>query len=528
MLITRLLLFSTILALPLASAFARTDLLLGHFEVHIDYQRVTGNPNAGWDFSVSYDEDNDFNDGTGITRLAPADVRLIAAPRSLGTGTAFTASLVPAGSPIWLLPQNNQRGVLFLGVRTVVPAGIFQSSVNGIYRPSPLGNIALRMTSVTGSGPDAGGRFAMWESTSLGGAEFHFNSANGINAADRLDPVPIGSHTHYNWGMTRPGSYQVRFEASGKLNPQWGGQVASASTSFTFVVPFSGAISTGAELRLGGDATLPVSIFSTSENCEYAPDRGALLAMGNPHDGFEHRLNLASDSVAAPNRVGIPENATFALAPAPALAPTPLELVSFVGPGNVMMMYDAGAAKLHFSESGIYRVTLQTAFENGSKGEPFTLVLLAGLPVDYSYAQWADSFERAHGAAAGELADIAADADGDGVPNGIEYQLFWHGLDPLASDSSKMPMPEVSDGRPVLRFLRDTYKDDFGLEESSIALRFSENLGSWSYWHSRAPTKPNGVFENTAEPGDGLGRVMLREVVAPEEATAGFFTWILF
>ena len=40
------------------------------------------------------------------------------------------------------------------------------------------------------------------------------NSNGGVNDADRVSVIP-GSHGHYNWGFSAPGSYQIAFEAAG-------------------------------------------------------------------------------------------------------------------------------------------------------------------------------------------------------------------------------------------------------------------------------------------------------------------------
>lgn len=226
--------FGLVLASLLPAAQAE-DLVSGHYELHIDYDPTQSDPDDGWGFFVSSDSDNDFNDDDGITRRDPANVRLVASPASLREINSATSRLGPIGDPLWVLPQQQVPETLYLGFRNVIDIGIFQISDNGNFTPSFFGNIILEMVSVTGSGPDSGGEFAMIESRAQGNLEYHFDTTDGLDGNDRLEPVIVGGHTHYNWAMTQPGTYFVTFRASGRLNA--GNQDTSAEGTYTFLVP---------------------------------------------------------------------------------------------------------------------------------------------------------------------------------------------------------------------------------------------------------------------------------------------------
>jgi len=516
------------------------DILFGHYEVHIDYEPSAANPDSGWQFSISYDEDNDFNDSEGITRLNPADVRLIAAPGTVKSNTAATSRLGAVGTPLWLLPQNNVPGTLFLGFRTVFDSDVFQASVNGFYSPSSLGSIALNMQNVQGSGRTLGGQFAMWESRFDGSLEFHFDTSDGIDGGDRLEPVRAGAHTHYNWGMTRPGTYAATFKASGRLNP-WqpgGGQDTSGQATFTFMVPFSSWADGSAALHLGGTGSPQAAVYHAGEQCEYAPNQVALVTQAATIQSTAHayafQLDLVTNATAALNWVGISGGAPVQLPSNLELDNPALELMDAHGPGVVSLIHTAPQqVLLSASEPGIYRVTLRTRLNDTDAGmslvsDPYTLVVLAGLPVDYDYSDYADSFERQHGLSVGALSDPFGDYDVDGVANGIEYQLFWHGLDPVVPDTDAMPRPVIVDGKATLPFLRDTYKDDFQMSQTSLAASYSPNLADWFIWHTQQPHKPSAtVFENGVG-ADAIGRVMQRRLEIQGAAEKAFFQFTLF
>ena len=510
------------------------DLLLGHYEPHVDYIPSPSDPDAGWQFSISYDVDNDFQDQEGIVRLDPAQTRIVVGPESFIPSISIDfGTLASTGDPLWMLPQSNEEGELFLGWRTVIPAGIFQKSVSGFFNPDPQGNIALEMTGLSGPAADAGGHFAMWTVGFLGAREVHFDSSDGIDSGDRLEPVPIGSHSHYNWGMTRPGIYHVTFRASGRLNQ--GNVDTSGTQTFTFSVPFSSVAVGEAALRLGfgSGAVAPASVYVADDGVEYAPGQVALQTTQQEVESMLHSYACllaveTAATTAAPHRVGIPGSQAVRFESGTPAA-NPLEVVSVEGPGTLTpVITTAGEQGFIFSAPGIYRVMLRAVADGGSLGEPFELVFLAGLSPDYSFADWADSFERTHGLPLGSFTEDG-DWDGDGVPDAVEYQLFWEGFDPAVADAHRLPRLNPDNLAQFAIFHRDTYKDRLDRNLENVVMEFSEDLITWTGWRDALPGRPLQQFEDGAERGNAHGRIMRRALRLPQSASTappkGFLRW---
>ncbi|MCW1885580.1 choice-of-anchor M domain-containing protein [Luteolibacter flavescens] len=543
-----------LLALPAAALTPPTDLLYGHYELHVDYAVTPGNPDAGWRFSVSYDEDDDFSTGAGVVRLDPESTVILAAPR---TATAVPspagafARFGPPGTPLWVLPQNNAIGTPFLGVRTTMSTGLFQARVGNNYSPSSQGSISLRLVSVEGTGPDAGGKFATWKTESFGSVVFSFDTTDGIGAAEEIPTIPVSSHTHYNWAFTKPGLYRVTLEAKGKLMPGHGNVITSARKTFLFAVPFSSRIAGVGELRVVAEESGPPRMIAAdpANGVAYTPDRAMLETVaattaGSALPGARWQANLSLSTIAAalPNGVGIdPAVASSGLA-ASEWSDLAWNVTGVRGPGNFALIEGGSAAGFPlslsagstrnlvaaFTETGIYRVT---GTLSGSRAgvpfttAPYTLTFGAGLGADFTYAAWQASFERAAGLPTGSLADPEADHDGDGLANGVEFAFFWHGLDPARSDAHLMPLPAPGDDSSAgIGFLRDTYKDP--LDESSWEIRgsHSADLFTWRVRSSRIPGFPLGIFETGAEQGNTWSRIMHRRLrVLPAPQSRGFF-----
>jgi surface-anchored protein len=546
------------------------DILYGHFEVHADYDLSPGNPDAGWRLSVSYNLNDNFNDRTQIVRLDPETTTFVASPRTGMTSggapltiTSAVSRLGPVGSPLWLFPQNNILGTPFLGARAVMAPGIFQVFFNGNYTPSASGSISLRLVSMSGSGPAAGGRFALWESdgqTLL----FYLDTSNGIDGTDRIPTLAPNSHSHFNWGFTKPGIYLLTIEALGRLNPQHGGQLTSTQKTFRFSVPHSSRLTGSAVLRLGYHAAsrdLHLLLEDATANVAYHPAQGFLEA------------EAAANSGAIAQIPGATRQMALTLSPAPCLSTDivgldparavlgaggidpgtlKLRLRSVSGPGHfALLSADASTVLLNsadgisaadevalgstdqptlavFTADGLYRVEVELAALAGGVevvSRPMTLAFGAGLTAAYSYTSWRDSFERTHGLTSGTLSNTRGDHDQDGLSNGAEFQLFWHGCDPVKPDARLLPLPRPEAGASVLDYLRDTYKDT--LNEGTFQQSPSTQAtlaGTWATFNSRNPGRPLETCETGAEAGNAHGRIMARRlrVLVPDESRRFF------
>ena len=537
---------------------AATDLLYGHFELHVDYTANAADPDAGWRFSASYDEDDDFSTSAGVVRMNPARVVYVAAPRTrlaVPSPAGIFSRFGPPGTPVWVLPQGNSLGALYLGVRTNMAAGLFQASVDGNYTPNPQGSISLRLISVTGSGPEAGGKFATWKTESEGTTIFSFDTTDGISAADKIDTIPVSSHTHYNWGFTKPGRYAVTVEARGKLMPPSNAETSARGT-FHFSVPFSSRVAEGFSLRAVAQdvaAARPVpALADPAQSVGYAPNQALLEAMTPaavetqtllPGARWQVGGGLSTAADVFRNGVGIPSQVASAGLPA-GWEDVELEITGVRGPGSFAMisggsviadgagdrilLAPSSAQELlfAFAETGLHHIhgTLRGAKDGVPRvSEPFILTIGAGITAEQGYAVWRESFEKTAGLPAGTLAEAAADHDGDGLTNGAEFALRWHGLDPTVADAGKIPPPTVDGTGGGLTFLRDTYIDP--LDESGWQLRSSAgtDLRTWLIRSSRVPGFPLGISERGAERGDAHGRILRRRIQMPAPAPRAFF-----
>lgn len=86
------------------------------------------------------------------------------------------------------------------------------------------GTVSLKLVSISGPGD-----FKLWQDDGFGGANVFFDSAGDSFT------LTAGSHTHYNWGFTEVGAYELEFEISGNHIDDG---LQSASGSYTFhVIP---------------------------------------------------------------------------------------------------------------------------------------------------------------------------------------------------------------------------------------------------------------------------------------------------
>jgi surface-anchored protein len=168
--------------LPLPAA---TPLSVGHADVGIGYESGAFNLHV-------HDEENDIE-------YAPADALLVVGSAALQFSPGGNLSFLgPAGTPVWVLPQQQNPELLYLGIgaEELVPA-------------EWIGNIEFSLKSVSGPG-----EFFLWDTDPFGKPLVLMNSSNGVDAADQTRAIP-GSHSDYNWGFSAPGIYSVSFEASG-------------------------------------------------------------------------------------------------------------------------------------------------------------------------------------------------------------------------------------------------------------------------------------------------------------------------
>lgn len=185
---------------------AATPLTTGEVDIGIAYE-------GGLLGFHLHDEENDIE-------YEPSEAVLVVGDGSLqlSPGGAFSF-LGPAGTPNWVLPAVENPGLLYLGL-----------SGEELDAPDWVGSLTVSLQSVVGPG-----NFYLWNTDAFGNPVVFMDSASGISDGDRVAVSP-GSHAHYNWGFSQPGSYSVLLEASGVHVDE--GLVTSGPVAFQFeVVP---------------------------------------------------------------------------------------------------------------------------------------------------------------------------------------------------------------------------------------------------------------------------------------------------
>jgi surface-anchored protein len=205
-LVTALTATLTVLLATVQPAGAAVTLTSGHVDV-IDVNYASGNLTV---------QVRDETTGTAVER-APADVVLrvpAAAKTTVPSGSAWSF-LGPAGSTVWVLPQNNVSGLLWAGWNaTDVGTGTFTNN-----------RLTFELVSVTG------GAFAIY-TASLGNPTVRFHSrASGPKTL----LVSAGAHTHANWAFNTATTYTVTFRVTGTLAGTTTTKT-SGNVSFTFQV----------------------------------------------------------------------------------------------------------------------------------------------------------------------------------------------------------------------------------------------------------------------------------------------------
>ena len=162
-----------------------------------------------------------------LALLDEANERELEPDEALLQGVPATRQLVPedpgfgflgtAGGSVWVLPQDELEGVLFLGVAgDEIQAGVFENDA-----------VALQLVSVRGPG-----EVSFYSVDEFGSPNVFFNTADGLDASD-VFPVSVGGHSHQNWGFTSPGVYKLGLQASGTLTST-GASIQSDVVEFAF------------------------------------------------------------------------------------------------------------------------------------------------------------------------------------------------------------------------------------------------------------------------------------------------------
>lgn len=202
---------------------AQTYLWYKHADVGVNYE------DGAWDLHVHHHDLGEFEPGEAIM-----GVDVVAGLKTVPSGAQWSF-LGSAGSSVWILPQNHDENLLFLGLGT-------EELAEGIFTDD---QVTLTLKSVNGPGI-----FALFQTSEFGTPNVFMNSSDGIGSGDAVT-LAAGGHTHINWAFSAPGVYQIDFEGSGTLAD---GAVFTSSGNVTYTfeitaVPEPGSL---ALLTLGG------------------------------------------------------------------------------------------------------------------------------------------------------------------------------------------------------------------------------------------------------------------------------------
>lgn len=528
------------LAWPTQSAASSPplDLIRGHYEVQMEYT-----PQNGWWAGVSYTLGSNFDNPEegDIGRIDADEVEIVMPGLSRQTARGTATFLVPEDTPVWRIPQGFQRGNHFLGFRVIMPNGVFQSGSNGNYLPIGSGNVNLRLLSLTGTGPDRGGLLGTWQDGSgFEPPKIAFDTSNGIDEEDEVSILPPGTHTHYNWIFTEPGVYEVNLEVYGRL---FDGTDTSFPFTLTYQVPHDGIVSSLDTSLVFDGSTWDLLCRDTEASVTYGEKHCYLHATEVSTDseitGWQAPFSFALNSVPTSDYAGVSSTLAGSLPDFP--GGVSLQLVEHIGPGEVIAkesganpLFDSrdgldssdawvlsGSPEqglLHFTEAGIHHLEfVATGLDaNGNpiaSSGPLTFRCGADLAPDHSYAQWAESYERAYDLPANSLSDPNGNYDQDCLPNNLEYLLDVMGATPVERDGVGEFDFEATP--PRFLFMRDLHKDS--LDDSSPALFPSQSfdLETWETLTAPNNGRPISLHEVPVHSGNARSMFMLRSLRNP-------------
>jgi surface-anchored protein len=189
-----------------------------------------------------------FLDEANEREIFPTELVLMAADEAqqiVPEDSAYSF-LGVAGDTVYVLPQEEQEGVLYVGIAgDEIESGLFEGEA-----------VSLHLVGVRGPG-----NVSLYATDAFGAPQVFFNSGDGIDEQD-VFPVAVGGHAHQNWAFTAPGVYKVDVQASGTLA---GASEAIQSEVATFTFHIVGAPVTAVPLSLnrGSQGSLVLSWHAT-------------------------------------------------------------------------------------------------------------------------------------------------------------------------------------------------------------------------------------------------------------------------
>lgn len=231
---------AALLALPTGAARAEFVAVLDHQHVDIGLAYE----DAAWDLHV-------HNETDGI-EYSPDEALLYGGTNTRtnrSASSAFDFIGVGAGQQFWRLPQSQAPGVIFLGIGAEeIEDGTFADWTPTDPRVGGETGPYIQLDLVAVRGP---GDFSVWSSTDDGPLVWMSTYDGGITAADSLFAFS-GSHSHFNFGFTKAGLYEVDLRATAYLGPGLSNPVTSDVATYHFGIEAVPEPATWGMMALGG------------------------------------------------------------------------------------------------------------------------------------------------------------------------------------------------------------------------------------------------------------------------------------
>jgi surface-anchored protein len=144
---------------------------------------------------------------------------------------AFAFTGATANQPFWVLPQaqNPQVNFLGLGSEEVAPGTLAPWNPGDPRVPASTPQAWIKVALKAVRGP-AGGDFSLWQNDQFGAPVVWMSTADGgVTATDAAYTIE-GGHSHYNWGFTRAGLYEVDFEITAYAGLNQADPIVGAAT----------------------------------------------------------------------------------------------------------------------------------------------------------------------------------------------------------------------------------------------------------------------------------------------------------
>ncbi|OHB59547.1 MAG: hypothetical protein A2167_04205 [Planctomycetes bacterium RBG_13_46_10] len=170
---------------------------------------------TGWDIAVASD---DPDSPPGETTVEPAEALLY-----INSNARINLSFIPngfefigakPGETFWVLPQSEGSGALPLGLcaEEADISRLCDWDPND-YRGANTADRWFEVKAIAVIGP-ADANFSMWQADAIHPPVVFVSTAEGGINQDDVFYISAGSHSHLNWGFTKPGLYEIDFQIS--------------------------------------------------------------------------------------------------------------------------------------------------------------------------------------------------------------------------------------------------------------------------------------------------------------------------